>query len=250
MKMKRIIEYHQVGRMFLLAVLLLSGRLSLFAQDDSNDDPRLHQFMVATTGTYSLTPSEYYQLLHNGYQSDATEKNKALLAAGLKGILMGENPDAESIDSALVRRARQEALRVAERELDVAWLSEGGKITKALNNYHELIMKITVMGGTMDDYERYSMDYEKLTCAVRAVQDAYMDNSHRTREYTRIYEDALASRLDLVSFLRKIAAMKRINKDYEDSRTVAAARSRNTQVYNTVYQRWQDAFVAGSRVIR
>jgi hypothetical protein len=37
--------------------------------------------------------------------------------------------DADSIESALKKRAEIEALNVADRQIDIAWLAEGSKIT-------------------------------------------------------------------------------------------------------------------------
>ncbi len=236
-------------RIQVILFLLLAGLThsqSVQAQG-THDDERMNQFLVGMTGAGSLQPAWYYNLFHKSYQSDATLSNKSILSAEMKHILMGEEPDAESIDSALVARAKVEALKVADRELDVAWQSEGPKIRKRLDSYKSLIMKITVLGGTMEDYQRFEMDYNKLTCAVRAVQDSYQDNSLRTREYSAIYSDILKSELVLVAFLKDVRYKKKAREDYEASKNDSAVHSRFRSCAVTAHEKWKNAFILASR---
>lgn len=228
-----------------LALVMAVVAVPAMAQG-THDDERMNQFLVSHTGAGSLQPAEYYQLLHRSYQSDATETNKMILAAGLKAILMNEVPDAKSIDSALVKRAEQEALRVADRSVDIAWQSEGSKINKRMSSYESLINKIIPLGGSLEDYQTYKRDYDKITCEIRAVQDAYMDNSMRTREYTKIYEDVLDSELDLIAFLRKVRALKRMEKELEKAEEAGPLPSPSKQAAIQAHTRWQNAFIAAS----
>ena len=115
----------------------------------NHDDAKMNQITVAEIGSGSLTPSLYYQLLHNSYQKSAAAKNKLgfRTAAGIN--LYNQVDDAEALDSAMTQRARIEALNVADRSgvaLDVAWLAEGDKINSALENFERNIRRIAEAG--------------------------------------------------------------------------------------------------------
>ncbi len=226
--------------MLMMMPLMVHGQGSL-------DDPRLNQFLVSVTGAGSLQPAAYYNLLHKSYQSDATESNRLILTGGIKAVLMGEEPNAESIDSALVKRAKVEALRVADRQVDLVWNVQGGKIRKRLDSYKNLINKITFYGGTLEDKDRYQMDYDKLTCQVKAVQDCYMDNSNRAREYSAIYEDVIKSELDLLDFIKRTIAYKKAKEDYEDAHATGSARERSSELVTLCHDRWKSSFILGNQ---
>lgn len=122
----------------------------------NHDDAKMNQITVAEIGSGSLTPSLYYQLLHNSYQKSAAAKNKLgfRTAAGIN--LYNQVDDAEALDSAMTQRARIEALNVADRSgvaLDVAWLAEGDKINSALENFERNIRRIAEAGGSGNGQE-------------------------------------------------------------------------------------------------
>lgn len=94
----------------------------------NHDSPKQNQITVMETGTGALSPELYYTLLHNKYKKSAASKNK-LSFRTLAGVnLYNQTDEAEAIDSALVKRAEIEALNVADRQIDLAWLAEGDKI--------------------------------------------------------------------------------------------------------------------------
>lgn len=99
----------------------------------NHDSSKQNQITVMETGGGSLTPEFYYWLLHNNYKKTAAEKNK-LGFRTLAGInLYNQVDDAEKIDSALTKRAEVEALNVADRQIDLAWLAESSKINGQLD---------------------------------------------------------------------------------------------------------------------
>ena len=67
-------------------------------------------------GSGTLTPDYYYWLLHNSYKKTASEKNKLgyRTLSGLNAYNQVEM--AESLDSAMVKRAKIEALNIADRQ--------------------------------------------------------------------------------------------------------------------------------------
>ena len=69
---------------------------------------------------------------------------------------------AENVDSVLSRRAKVEAMNIANRTpgvADVAWKMEKGTIEGAMSNFQKTINKITLYGGTSDDYKDWSNVY-------------------------------------------------------------------------------------------
>ena len=54
--------------------------------------------------------------------------------------------EAEAIDSALVKRAKVEALNVADRQADIAWLAEGDKVSRQMDRFRRNIDRILLSG--------------------------------------------------------------------------------------------------------
>ena len=155
------------------------------------------------TGTGTLSPELYYWALHNKYRKSAAGKNK-LSYRTLAGInLYNQVDEAEAIDSALVSRAKIEALNVADRQIDIAWLAEGDKIEGQMERLKRNIDRILPAGGTPDDKERWTEYYHIYQCAIDATRDAYMPNAQRKKEYLRIYEDVARQNEILVSYLAR-----------------------------------------------
>lgn len=167
----------------------------------NHDSSKQNQITVMETGTGALTPELYYTLLHNSYKKSAAAKNK-LSFRTLAGVnLYNQVDDAEAIDSALVSRAKIEALNVADRQVDLAWLAEGDKIDGQMERLQTNIDRILLAGGTPDDKERWTEYYRVYQSAINATKDAYMPNAQRKKEYLRIYEDIVRQNEILVGYL-------------------------------------------------
>ena len=122
----------------------------------------------------------------------------------LAGVnLYNQTDEAEAIDSALVKRAEIEALNVADRQIDLAWLAEGDKINAQMERLQRNIDRIPLAGGTTDDRERWTEYYHVYQCAIDATKDAYMPNAQRKKEYLRIYEDVVRQNEILVGYLAR-----------------------------------------------
>ena len=83
--------------------------------------------------------------------------------------LYNQTDEAEAIDSALVKRAEIEALNVADRQIDLAWLAEGDKINAQMERLQRNIDRILLAGGTTDDKERWTEYYHVYQCAINAI---------------------------------------------------------------------------------
>ena len=147
----------------------------------NHDSPKQNQITVMETGAGSLTPELYYWALHNKYKKSAAAKNKLGFRTTAGINLYNQTDEAESIDSALVSRAKIEALNVADRQADIAWLAEGDKINGQMERMKRNIDRILPAG----------------------TRDAYMPNAQRKKEYLRIYDDVVQQNEILVSYLAK-----------------------------------------------
>lgn len=113
----------------------------------NHDSPKQNQITVMETGAGSLTPELYYWALHNKYKKSAAAKNKLGFRTTAGINLYNQTDEAESIDSALVSRAKIEALNVADRQADIAWLAEGDKINGQMERMKRNIDRILPAGA-------------------------------------------------------------------------------------------------------
>ena len=193
------------------ALLLMAVTVPVTAQTYNHDASVYNQFLVGETGGGSLTPQLYYDATHNSYQKWAYMENKNLFRGQLTLVLEREKPMAEQIDSALTYRAKIEAMNVADRTpkaLDLAWQAEKGKIEKKFQLFRENINKITMKGGTSQDYRDWLEIYNCLQTALQAVRDAYMPLNERKKQYLEIYHDIVLRNNQLVQFITSLSCGK------------------------------------------
>lgn len=212
---------------------------TVFAQSVTynHDSSKQNQITVMETGGGSLTPEFYYWMLHNSYRKSAAEKNK-LGFRTLAGInLYNQVDDAEKIDSALTKRAEIEALNVADRQIDLAWLAESSKINGQLDKMKANIGHIIPTGGTVNDKRRWEELYNMYRYAVKVTKDAYMPNAQRKKEYLRIYADLTAQNETLLKYLVQI------NTQSRTASLLAASNDRVVHKGNVISDaksRWQE----------
>lgn len=190
---------------FPLVVLAAVAIQTVHAQGVSvtynHDSPKQNQITVMETGAGALTPELYYTLLHNKYKKTAAVKNKLSFRTTAGIALYGQTDKAEAIDSALTSRAKIEALNMADRQIDLAWIAEGDKIDGQMERFKRNIDRILLAGGTPDDKERWMECYHVYQSAIKATKDAYMPNAQRKKEYLRIYEDITRQNKILIGYL-------------------------------------------------
>ncbi len=207
----------------------------------NHDDAKMNQITVMEIGAGGLTPTWYYDIFHNNYQKSAAEKNK-LSYRTLAGIASYQQiEDAEQVDSALTKRAKVEALNVADRSggaLDLAWVAEGSKITNKLQAYQTNINRIISAGGSFTDKERWEEYYNMFQCAIKATQDAYMPNSQRKKQYLQIYADICKQNDTLVSFIVQLSKQK---KTAELLAATSERSDRKAEFATAAHNRWREA---------
>ena len=204
----------------------------------NEDDAKRNQITVMETGSGSLTPELYYTLLHNSYKKSAAEKNKLAFRTTAGLAAYGQVEYADSIQAALTKRAEIEALNMADRQIDIAWLAEGSKITSQMDKFQKNIDRILLVGGTPTDKERWTEYYHVFDCAVNATKKAFMPNAQRKQEYLRIYADVTKHNEILVKYLVRLHS-----KSLTDN-LLTATYERNTNktsIINSAKERWNTA---------
>ena len=228
------------------ALLLMAVTVPVTAQTYNHDASVYNQFLVGETGGGSLTPQLYYDATHNSYQKWAYMENKNLFRGQLTLVLESEKPMAEQIDSALTYRAKIEAMNVADRTpkaLDLAWQAEKGKIEKKFQLFRENINKITMKGGTSQDYRDWLEIYNCLQTALQAVRDAYMPLNERKKQYLEIYHDIVLRNNQLVQFITSLSCGKEAD---ELLRSKVSPRYVRLSGYTSdAMGRWKVAMAAG-----
>ena len=204
----------------------------------NEDDAKRNQITVMETGSGSLTPELYYTILHNSYKKSAAEKNKLAFRTTAGLAAYGQVEYADSIQSALTKRAEIEALNMADRQIDIAWLAEGSKITSQMDKFQKNIDRILLVGGTPTDKERWTEYYHVFDCAVNATKKAFMPNAQRKQEYLRIYADVTKHNEILVKYL------VRLHSKSQTDNLLTATYERNTNktsIINSAKERWNTA---------
>ena len=171
----------------------------------NHDSPKMNQITVGETGAGALKPELYYTLLHNKYKKTAAVKNKLTFRTAAGVASYQQVDEAEAIDSALTSRAKIEALNVADRQVDLAWLAEKDKVESQMRQFQKNIDRITMTGGSPKEKERWNDYYRVYQCAIKATRDAYMPNAQRKKEYLQIYADVSQQNDVLVKYLVQLS---------------------------------------------
>ena len=231
-----------VSKMF-SAVLMAMASVTLQVNAQSyvtynHDDAKMNQITVQETGAGGLTPAFYYDVFHNSYQKSAATKNK-LSFRSLAGVAAWQQiEDADSIEASLKKRAEIEALNVADRQIDIAWLAEGTKLTDKLDDFQSNINRIIGAGGTFNDKERWNNYYNIFQCAIKATQDAYMPNAQRKKEYLAIYADICKENETLIKYLVQLNSKA---KTAELLSATSTRQNHNGAIATAAHNRWRDA---------
>ena len=195
---------HMKRTMTLLAAAVLTAHAAHAQYVTYNhDSPKQNQITVMETGTGAFTPEIYYTLLHNKYKKTAAAKNK-LSFRTLAGVnLYNQTDEAEAIDSALVKRAAVEALNVADRQVDLAWLAEGDKVNGQMERFRRNIDRILLCGGNAGRTGTLGRILSGVPVRHQRHQGCLHANAQRKKEYLRISEDVARQNGTLVLYLAR-----------------------------------------------
>ena len=178
----------------------------------NHDSSKKNQITVMETGSGSLSPDLYSQLLHSSYKKSAASKNKLgyRTTVGIGAYYQVEY--AEAIDSALTKRAEIEALNMADRQIDLAWKVEGSKINSKMDAFKSNIDRILPVGGSIGDKQRWTEYYNVYETAIKATKDAYMPNAKRKKMYLQIYSDVAKQNETLIKQLVQMSNASKTNE--------------------------------------
>lgn len=126
---------------WIFTTMLLVATIAANAQyvTYNHDSPKMNQITVEETGAGALKPELYYTLLHNKYKKTAAVKNKLTFRTAAGVASYQQVDEAEAIDSALTSRAKIEALNVADRQVDLAWLAEKDKVNHRCGSFRRTL---------------------------------------------------------------------------------------------------------------
>lgn len=204
----------------------------------NHDASKQNQITVQELGSGSLTPDFYYWMFHNSYKKTAAQKNK-ITYRSLAGVAAyPQVEDADSVEAALKKRAEIEALNIADRQIDLAWLAEGTKLTSKLEDFQKNINRIVGAGGSFQDKERWNGYYHIFQCAIKVTQDAYMPNAQRKKEYLAIYADIEKQNETLIAYLVQL------NNQSKTAEILSASYNktdRRAAIATAAHNRWRNA---------
>ena len=204
----------------------------------NHDDAKMNQITVQEIGAGGLTPALYYNTFHSSYQKSAASKNKITYRSLAGAAAWSQVENADSVEESLKKRAEIEALNVADRQIDLAWVAEGGKITNKLNDFQNNINRIVSAGGTFNDKERWESYYNIFQCSIKATQDAYMPNAQRKKEYLAIYADICKENETLIKYIVQLNSRA---KTAELLSATGTRTNRNGTFATAAYNRWRNA---------
>ena len=231
----------------MLVAVLLAISNSAVGQPTYNHDASVYnQFLVTEVGGGSLTPSLWYDGLHRSYSRWAPKVNKNGLRVAMTLQLEPQKAMAQEIESALTYRAKIEAMNVADRTpkaLDLAWQSEKTKIEKKFQIFRENINKITMCGGSSQDYREWLEIYNCLQTSLKAVRDAYMPLNERKKQYLEIYHDIVLRNQQLVSHIRSLSSGKEVGELLQTNAKPRYARI--SELTTEALGRWKVSMAAG-----
>ena len=226
----------------ILAMLMVAiSVIQAFAQTMTynHDASKCGQIQVMELGAGALTPDWYYSVTHNSYKKGAKNatsvKNTLRMATNVASLPQVEYAD--SIKADLESRAKVEAANIADRQIDMAWLTEGEKIQSKLWAFKSNI-------GSLNGSTRYDeiTEWSNLACmydfAIKATRNAYMPNSERQKQYLAIYDELTASNDQLLARIRFLATKNQADKLVA---TMANFRHRTSENATASYNRWRDS---------
>ena len=191
-----------------MAITMMANSINTFGQSMTynHDASKMGQIQVMELGAGSLTPDLYYSITHSSYKKGAKSvtsvKNTLRMATNIASMPQVEYAD--SIKADLEGRAKVEATNVADRQIDLAWLTEGEKIQTKLRAFKSNIGSLN--GKTRREEITAWEDLAKMyDFAIKNTKKAYMPNSERQKQYLAIYDEITTSNDNLLLRIRYLA---------------------------------------------
>lgn len=194
-----------------MAIIMMAVTVNTFGQSMTynHDASKMGQIQVMELGAAVLTPDLYYSITHSGYKKGAKSatsvKNTLRMAANIASMPQVEYAD--SIKADLEGRAKVEATNIADRQIDIAWLTEGERIQAKLRAFKSNIGSLN--GKTCSEeitaWEGLGKMYD---FAIKTTKKAYMPNSERQKQYLAIYDEITTTNDNLLLRIRYLATKR------------------------------------------
>ena len=188
-----------------MAIIMMAVTVNTFGQSMTynHDASTMGQIQVMELGAGVLTPDLYYASTHSGYKEGAKSatsvKNTLRMAANIASMPQVEYAD--SIKADLEGRAKVEATNIADRQIDIAWLTEGERIQAKLRAFKSNIGSLNgkTCGEEITAWEDLGKMYD---FAIKTTKRAYMPNSERQKQYLAIYDEITTTNDNLLFRIR------------------------------------------------
>lgn len=194
-----------------MAIIMMAVTVNTFGQSMTynHDASKIGQIQVMELGAGVLTPDLYYSITHSGYKKGAKSatsvKNTLRMAANIASMPQVEYAD--SIKADLEGRAKVEATNIADRQIDIAWLTEGERIQAKLRAFKSNIGSLN--GKTCSEEITAWKDLGKMyDFAIKTTKRAYMPNSERQKQYLAIYDEITTTNDNLLLRIRYLATKR------------------------------------------
>lgn len=224
-----------------MSTVIMASTMHTFGQSMTynHDASKMGQIQVMELGAGTLTPDLYYSITHNSYKNGAKSptsvKNTLRMAANIASLPQVEYAD--SIKADLESRAKIEATNIADRQVDMAWLTEGEKIQAKLLAFKSNIGSLNGKAHSeeISEWEDLVKMYD---FAIEATKKAYMPNSERQKQYLAIYDEITTSNDNLQLRIRYLAT-----KSQADNIVTAMTRFQHRVSENAIasYNRWRNS---------
>lgn len=233
---------------FLVLMLMLGTAININAQSITYnyDASKKEQITVMELGAGSLTPEYYYRITHNNYWKNAKDrrsvKNDLRVAANTASLPQVEYAD--SIEADLESRAKVEAANIIDREIDMAWITEGSKLEKRLMIFKNNINALN--GKTNNEEITTWQDLGKTyDFAIKTIRKAYMPNSERQKQYLAIMDEIIQSNDNLLLRVKFLTTKNQTDKLVN---TLARFQHRVDENAKAGYNRWRESAMNASGV--
>jgi len=197
-----------------MAIIMMANSVNTFGQSMTynHDASKMGQIQVMELGAGSLTPDLYYSITHSSYKKGAKSatsvKNTLRMAVNIASMPQVEYAD--SIKADLEGRAKVEATNVADRQIDLSWLTEGEKIQTKLRAFKSNIGSLN--GKThREEITAWEELVKMYDFAINTTKKAYMPNSERQKQYLAIYDEITTSNDNLLLRIRYLATKNQAN---------------------------------------
>lgn len=194
-----------------VTIIMMATTINTFGQSMTynHDASKMGQIQVMELGAGVLTPDLYYSITHSGYKKGAKSatsvKNTLRMAANIASMPQVEYAD--SIKADLEGRAKVEATNIADRQIDIAWLTEGERIQAKLRAFKSNIGSLN--GKTCSEEITAWKDLGKMyDFAIKTTKKAYMPNSERQKQYLAIYDEITTTNDNLLLRIRYLATKR------------------------------------------